>query len=120
MSNQLCSTAADARKTMSDYLIAQIQRAQRDAGERAVIAHLERTMGALRAEAPRTYVNDAGEEKRDRRRKDRDDDDPRIDHLFSGFDSRIESAKANGDEYSAGYLKAMRLEFGQLIAALVR
>jgi hypothetical protein len=32
---------------MSD-LIAQIQMAQRDAGERAVIAHLQRTMGKLR------------------------------------------------------------------------
>ena len=100
---------------MSD-LIAQIQMAQRDAGERAVIAHLERTMGALKAEAPRTYVNDAGEEKRDRRRKDRDNDDPRIDHLFNGFDNMIE----NADDYSAGYLRAMRQEFGQLIAALVR
>lgn len=104
---------------MSD-LIAQIQIAQRNAGEAAVIAHLERTMGALRAEAPRTYVNDAGEEKPDRRRKDRDNDDPRIGHLFNGFDSRIESAKLNGDEYAAGYLKAMRLEFGQLIASLAR
>jgi hypothetical protein len=100
---------------MSD-LIAQIQMAQRDAGERAVIAHLERTIGALITAEPRLYVNDAGEEKRDRRRKDRDNDDPRIDHLFNGFDNMIQ----NADEYSAGYLKAMRLEFGQLIASLVR
>lgn len=100
---------------MSD-LIAQIQMAQRDAGERAVIAHLERTMGALRAEAPRTYVNDAGEQKRDRRRRDRANDDERIEHLFNGFDNMIH----NADEYSAGYLRAMRREFGQLIAALVR
>jgi hypothetical protein len=35
---------------MSD-LIAQIQMAQRDAGERAVIAHLQRTMGKLKLEA---------------------------------------------------------------------
>jgi hypothetical protein len=69
---------------------------------------------------PRTYVNDAGEEKRDRRRKDRGNDDPRIDHLFSGFDSRIESARLDGDDYAVGYLKAMRQEFGQLIASLVR
>jgi len=33
-------------------LIAQIQAAQRDAGERAVIAHLSTTMGALRIEKP--------------------------------------------------------------------
>ena len=104
---------------MSD-LIAQIQMAQRDAGERAVIAHLERTMGALVVEAPRTYVNYYGEEKRDRRRKDRADDDDRIEHLFNGFDNCIASAEANGDLYSAGYHKAMRLEFGQLIASLVR
>jgi hypothetical protein len=103
------------RKNMSD-LIAQIQMAQRNAGERAVIAHLERTMGALRAEAPRTYMNDAGEEKRDRRRRDRTNDDDRIEHLFSGFDNMIQ----NADGYSAGYLRAMRQEFGQLIAALVR
>jgi hypothetical protein len=67
-----------------------------------------------------TYVDDAGEEKRDRRRKDRSKDDPRIDHLFSGFDSCIESAKMNGDLYRSGYLKAMRQEFGQLIASLDR
>jgi hypothetical protein len=69
---------------------------------------------ALEAELPRTYVNDAGEEKRDRRRKDRDNDDPRIAHLFNGFDNMIQ----NADDYSAGYLRAMRQEFGQLIAAL--
>lgn len=94
-------------------LIRQIQMAQRDAGERAAIAHLH---ASLKTQEPRTYVDDAGEEKRDRRRKDRDDDDPRIDHLFNGFDNMIQ----NADEYSAGYLKAMRQEFGQLIAALVR
>ncbi len=104
---------------MSD-LIAQIQMAQRDAGERAVIAHLAATMGALKADAPRTYVNDAGEEQPDRRRKDREDDDPRIDHLFNGFDNLIATARLNSDDYSAGYLTAMRQEFGQLIAALVR
>ena len=65
---------------------------------------------------PRTYVTDAGKEKRDRRRKNRADDDPRIDHLFNGFDNMI----AKADEYGKGYLKAMRLEFGQLIASLVR
>lgn len=63
-----------------------------------------------------TYINDDGVEKRDRRRKDRSEDDPRIDHLFYGFDNMI----ANADEYEAGYLKAMRLEFGQLISSLVR
>lgn len=63
-----------------------------------------------------TYVNEQGEEKRERRRKDRSDDDPRIDHLFNGFDNMIQ----NADEYDAGYLKAMRLEFGQLIGSLVR
>lgn len=63
-----------------------------------------------------TYINDDGVEKRDRRRKDRSEDDPRIDHLFHGFDNMI----ANADEYDAGYLKAMRMEFGQLIASLVR
>ena len=69
----------------------------------------------MRAVSP-TYTNDEGIEKRDRRRKDRADDDPRIDHLFYGFDNMI----ANADEYSAGYMKAMRLEFGQLISSLVR
>ncbi len=67
-----------------------------------------------------TYVDDAGEIKRERRRKDRDNDDPRISHLFSGFDSCIESAQMNGDLYRSGYIKAMRQEFGQLIASLVR
>lgn len=70
----------------------------------------------VRAEAPRTYVNDAGEEKRDRRRRDRTNDDERIEHLFTGFDNMIQ----NADEYGAGYLRAMRQEFGQLISELVR
>ena len=100
---------------MSD-LIEQIQAAQRDAGERAVIAHLERQLGTLITAEPRLYVNDAGEEKHDRRSKDRENDDPRIDHLFNGFDNVIQ----NADDYSAGYLRAMRQEFGQLIASLVR
>lgn len=64
----------------------------------------------------RTYVTDAGQEKRDRRRRNREDDDPRIGHLFEGFDNMIQ----NADEYSAGYLGAMRQEFGQLITDLVR
>ena len=64
----------------------------------------------------KTHVDDNGIELRERRRKDRDNDDPRIDHLFNGFDNMIQ----NADEYSTGYLKAMRLEFGQLIASLVR
>ena len=98
---------------MNNDLIAQIRQAQVRAGEEAVMAHLGRTMGELKIA---TYVDDAGEERRDRRRKDRADDDPRIDHLFNGFDNMI----ANADEYDAGYLKAMRLEFGQLIAILVR
>ena len=67
-----------------------------------------------------TYVNDTGEEKRDRRRKDRENDDPRIDHLFNGFDNLITTAQENGDQYQKGYMMAMRLEFGQLIAALNR
>ena len=70
---------------------------------------------------PRTYIAEDGSgEKPDRRRKDREGDDPRIEHLFSGFDSRIETARVNGDDYSVGYLRAMRQEFGQLIATLVR
>jgi hypothetical protein len=67
-------------------------------------------------EIPKTYVDDNGIELRERRRKDRANDDPRIDHLFNGFDNMI----ANADEYGKGYLKAMRLVFGQLIASLVR
>jgi hypothetical protein len=69
---------------------------------------------------PKMYTTDAGEEKRDRRRKDRDNDDPRIEHLFNGLDKCIASAEANGDKYEVGYMTAMRQEFGQLIAALVR
>jgi hypothetical protein len=64
----------------------------------------------------RTYVDDHGNEKRDRRRRDRTNDDPRIDHLFEGFDNVIQ----NSGPYTAGYLKAMRQEFGQLISSLVR
>jgi len=63
-----------------------------------------------------TYTDDSGIERRERRRKDRADDDPRIEHLFVGFANLID----NADEYTAGYLKAMRQEFGQLIASLVR
>jgi hypothetical protein len=107
------------RKNMSD-LIAQIQMAQRDAGERAVIAHLERTMGKLKAEAPRTYLDDDGNEQRDRRRRDREGEDERIGHLFNGFDNLIATARLNSDDYGAGYLSAMRQEFGELISSLVR
>ena len=67
-----------------------------------------------------TYTDDSGIQKRERRRKDRIADDPRIDHLFMGFDCMIGNAEANGDAYDVGYLKAMRLEFGQLISSLVR
>lgn len=65
---------------------------------------------------PRTYVDDDGAERRDRRRRDRDDEDPRIGRLFNGFDNMIANAKG----YDAGYLKAMRVEFGLLIQTLVR
>lgn len=102
---------------MSNDLLAQIRHAQVRAGEDAVMAHLGKTMGALMVEAPRTYVDEDGDEKRDRRRKDRTDDDPRIDHLFNGFDNLIAD---EASEYARGYMKAMRLEFGQLIASLVR
>jgi hypothetical protein len=64
----------------------------------------------------RTYVDDDGNGKRDRRRKGREDDDPRIEHLFNGFDNLIQ----NADGYTKGYVQAMRAEFGQLIASLVR
>ena len=70
----------------------------------------------MNIEKTRTYTTDSGDEKRERRRKDRDNDDPRINHLFNGFDNMI----ANADEYDRGYLTAMRLEFGQLIGSLVR
>lgn len=63
-----------------------------------------------------TYTTNHGEERSERRHKDRTEQDPRIDHLFNGFDNVI----ANADDYTKGYVKAMRLEFGQLIASLVR
>lgn len=62
------------------------------------------------------YIDDDGRERMERRRRDRTNDDPRIDHLFSGLDTVI----ANADGYTKGYVKAMRIEFGQLIASLVR
>lgn len=62
------------------------------------------------------YINDSGDKRMERRRRDRSADDERIEHLFSGFDNVI----ANADQYTKGYVKAMRLEFGELIASLVR
>lgn len=62
------------------------------------------------------YVDDDGYPKPDRRCRNREDDDPRIAHLFNGFDNVI----ANAEGYTKGYVQAMRLEFGQLIASLVR
>lgn len=64
-----------------------------------------------------TYTNEDGSERRERRHKDRADDDPRIDHLFSGFDNLIANESS---DYARGYMQAMRQEFGQLIASLVR
>lgn len=37
--------------------------------------------------------------------------------LLDGFDSRIETAEMNGDMYDAGYLKAMRAKFRELLDA---
>lgn len=70
--------------------------------------------------APATYCGDDGVERRDRRRRGREDDDPRIEHLFNGLDNLIASARENEDAYSAGYIGAMRVEFGQVIASLIR
>jgi len=102
---------------MSD-LIRQIQVAQRNAGEAAVIAHLKAS--GLITEPQATYVDDDGIERKERRRKSRDNEDERIAHLFNGFDNMIGTARLNRDDYGAGYLTAMRQEFGQLIASLVR
>lgn len=63
-----------------------------------------------------TYVDENGIERKERRRKDRANEDQRIGNLFNGFDNMI----ANSDAYNAGYLMAMRQEFGQLIASLDR
>jgi hypothetical protein len=43
--------------------------------------------------------------------------DERVDSLLDGFDSRIETAKANGDSYDEGYLKAMKAMLIDLCAA---
>lgn len=102
---------------MSD-LIARIQSAQIQAGEAAVIANLKRS--GLITEEPRYYTDDRGNEHKCRRRKDREREDPRIDHLFNGFDNLIASAQEAGDGYQAGYVKAMRQEFSQLVASLDR
>jgi len=64
----------------------------------------------------KTYADDNGIELLERRRKGREDDDARIAHLFEGFDNVIR----NADAYWAGYTKAMRKEFGELVANLVR
>lgn len=66
-----------------------------------------------------TYVNERGDEVPDRRSRLRDGDDPRIDHLFNGFDSRIESAQINFDKYAESYLLAMRAEFAALMADML-
>jgi hypothetical protein len=65
-----------------------------------------------------TYVNERGDEVSERRSRSRDGDDPRIAHLFNGFDCRIESAQINFDKYAEGYLLAMRAEFAGLVADL--
>lgn len=67
-----------------------------------------------------TYDNDAGIVCADRRRRSRDHDDPRIDHIFNGLDNIIQRAEMNDDRYAVGYTSAIRLELGQLIASLIR
>lgn len=67
-----------------------------------------------------TYVDDDGIEQRERRRKDRESEDPRIGHLFNGLDNLILTAIERDDLYQKGYVTAMRIEFGQLVASLVR
>lgn len=63
-----------------------------------------------------TYVDDDGIERKDRRRKCRDGEDPRIGHLFNGFANVIH----NADGYTKGYVTAMRQEFAELITSLDR
>jgi hypothetical protein len=62
------------------------------------------------------YVDDDGIARKERRRKSRDAEDPRIGHLFNGFDNVIH----NADDYTKGYVKAMRAEFAELIHSLDR
>lgn len=64
--------------------------------------------------AAQTYIDFYGDEKPERRKRDRTGEDARVDHLFNGFDNVIE----NADDYTKGYVRAMRKEFAELIAAL--
>ena len=61
-----------------------------------------------------TYIDFYGDEKPERRKRSRNGEDPRVGHLFNGFDNVIE----NADDYTKGYVRAMRKEFAELIAAL--
>jgi hypothetical protein len=65
-----------------------------------------------------TYADDRGIERPDRRLRHRGDDDERIGHLFNGFDNVIANLDGR-DHYQAGYVKAMRAEFAELVTDLL-
>lgn len=58
-----------------------------------------------------TYIDYWGNEKPERRKHSREGEDERIAQLFNGFDNVIE----NADDYTKGYVKAMRAMFAELM-----
>lgn len=55
----------------------------------------------------------------DLRLRDRSKQDPRIQLLMDGFESRILTATERGEDYDEGYLKAMRGSFRELLGDLL-
>lgn len=68
----------------------------------------------------KTYEkNDGSGDAPDLRLRDRSKQDPRIQGLMDGFESRILTAEARGEHYDEGYLKAMRDGFRELLGDLL-
>lgn len=59
----------------------------------------------------KTYTDNDGVERPERRKRSREGQDQRIGLLFNGFDNVIE----NADDYTKGYVKAMRAMFAELM-----
>lgn len=68
----------------------------------------------------KTYEKEDGSgDAPDLRLRDRSKQDPRVQQLMDGFESRILTAAERGEGYDEGYLKAMRDGFRELLGELL-
>lgn len=68
----------------------------------------------------KTYdCQQTGETQRDRREHNRGPQShEKVEHLFNGFHNLIATAELGGDDYSAGYLRAMMNAFAELVRSI--